>query len=428
MWEGGDATRHSGTSPRCFLGGRLTGLPLSFQNLYLAGFPSFGRGTRGTILRQVGGVPVRLSWDLLLLLVLPVVGALTGGTPYGERGSTGAIWAVVAAFIGLAFIGSVAAHEFAHALVARRVGLPVRWVKLSLLGGAAEIAAERSTPADECAVAVAGPTVSFILGVVTGLAALVLHGRSGPLFAVFIALAIMNGLLVLLNLLPGFPLDGGRIVRAFAWYLADDLMLGTRVAAGYGQILSWALLALGAVLTFYSPLFGLWTLLVGYYVGRAGRLSFVQLLWQETSQDIPLAAITGPGPLLSPEKSVADVVDIFLSDRMSGPRPVGADGIVIGVLDLDTDVRKVPRTLWTETTVGQAMTPIDALPRLTLAPELTLYDGLRLLERSDARTIVVVNEEGAVVGLVTRERVDRWVRSRLRETGFRVKRPPRPPF
>ncbi|MCA1669958.1 MAG: site-2 protease family protein, partial [Thermomicrobia bacterium] len=283
-------------------------------------------------------------------------------------------------------------------------------------------------PADECAVALAGPAISFVLGVVTGAMALASHGRNGPFFALFVALAIMNGLLVVLNLLPGFPLDGGRVVRAFVWYVADDLMQGTRVAAGYGQVLSWALLALGAIVTFYSPVFGLWILLIGYYIGRAGRLSFVQLLWQETSQEIPLVAITGPGPLLAPDKLVGDVVDVFLSDRLSGPRPVGADGVVLGVLDLDTNVRKVPRPLWLETTVGEAMTPIDALPRLTLATDLTLYDGLRLLERTDARTIVVVNDEGAVVGIVTRERVDRWVRARLRETGFRVKKPPRQPY
>jgi len=374
------------------------------------------------------GVPVRLSWDLLLILALPIVGARTRGTPYGVEGSTAAIWAIVAGAIGIAFIGSVGAHEFAHALVARRVGLPVRWVKLSLLGGAAEISAERSTPADEVVVALAGPGISFALGAVTGLLALLSHERNGPLFALFVALAIMNGLLVVLNLLPGFPLDGGRIVRAFAWYVAGDLMQGTRIAAGYGQALSWALLALGGVATFYSPLFGLWIILIGYYIGRAGRLSFVQLLWQETSQEIPLTAITGPGPLLAPDKLIGDIVDVFLSDRLSGPRPVGMDGVVCGVLDLDTNVRKVPRPLWMETTVGDAMTSVDVLPRLTLSTDLTLYDGLRLLERTDARTIAVVNEEGTVVGLVTRERVDRWVRSRLRETGFRVKKPPRPPY
>jgi Zn-dependent protease len=377
---------------------------------------------------MLAGVPVRLSWDLLLIFVLPVVGAITKGTPYGVEGSAAAVWAIVAGAIGIAFIGSVGAHEFAHALVARRIGLPVRWVKLSLLGGAAEISADRSTPADEVAVALAGPGVSFLLGVVTGLLALASHERNGPLFALCIALAIMNGMLVVLNLLPGFPLDGGRIVRAFAWYVADDLMQGTRIAAGYGQVLSWALLALGAVVTFYSPVFGLWIILVGYYIGRAGRLSFVQLLWQETSQEIPLVAITGPGPLIAPGKMIGDVVDVFLSDRLSGPRPVGADGVVLGVLDLDTNVRKVPRPLWMETTVRDAMTPVDALPRLTLSSDLTLYDGLRLLEQTDARTIAVVNETGSVVGLVTRERVDRWVRSRLRETGFRVKKPPRRPF
>ena len=371
---------------------------------------------------------MRLSWDLLLLAALPIVGAVTRGRPYGVEGSAALVWALVAAVIGLAFICSVAAHEFAHALVARRVGLPVRWVKVSLLGGAAEIVADRSTPADECVVALAGPGVSFVALLLSGLLALVCHGRNGPLFAVFVSLTIINGLLVVLNLLPSFPLDGGRIVRAFAWYLADDLVVGTRIAAGYGQILSWALLSLGAVVTFYSPVFGLWIVLVGYYAGRMGRLSFVQLLWQETSQEIPLAVVTGPGPLLAPEKSIADIVDVFLSDRLSGPRPVGRDGEVIGVLDLDTNVRRVPRPLWAETSVADTMTPVADLPRLTMSSDLTLYDGLRLLERSAVRTVVIVEGDERVIGIVTRERVDRWVRSRLRETGFRVKRPPRLPF
>ncbi len=133
-------------------------------------------GDAGTISGDMfAGVPVRLSWDLLLLFALPVVGALTGGqTVRRAWAAPAAVWAVVAGVIGIAFIGSVAAHEFAHALVARRIGLPVRWVKLSLLGGAAEISAERSTPADECAVALAGPGVSFILGVMPGSFALVL--------------------------------------------------------------------------------------------------------------------------------------------------------------------------------------------------------------------------------------------------------------
>jgi CBS domain-containing protein len=94
------------------------------------------------------------------------------------------------------------------------------------------------------------------------------------------------------------------------------------------------------------------------------------------------------------------------------------------VLDLETNVRHVPRPLWTETTVAEAMTPLAELPHLTLAPGLTLYDGVMLLEHSGRRTVIVVDETGRVIGLVTRERVDRWVRARLRETGIRVRRPP----
>ncbi len=397
--------------------------PALNRTAFFAGYPAIARGARGTITRVIAGVPVRFSWDLLVLLALPFAGAMAGGRPYGERG-TGAVWALVAAAIGLAFVFSVGAHELAHAVVAKRVGLPVRGVRLSLLGGAAEFSAEHSTPGDECAVAAAGLAVSFALGIVAGAGALLAHGRSGPLFAVCIAATIINGLLAVLNVLPSFPLDGGRILRAAAWYLADDLVTGTRVAAGYGQIVSWAVLALGMVVAFYAPVFGLWTILVGYTVGRAGRRSFVQLLWQETSQEIPLAAVTGPGPLLAPERLIADVVDIFLQDRLSGPRPVGRDGEVVGVLDLETNVRHVPRPLWAETTVAAAMTPVADLPRLTLTPELTLYDGVLLLERTGARTVLVVNETGRVIGLVTRERVDRWVRARLREAGMRFRRPP----
>jgi Zn-dependent protease len=371
----------------------------------------------------IAGVPVRFSWDLLVLLVLPVAGAAVGGRPYGEPG-TGAIWALVAAAIGLAYVASVGAHELAHAVVAQRVGLPVRGVRLSLLGGAAEFASEQSTPAGECVIALAGLAVSIALGIIAGGGALLFHGWIGPLFALCIAATIINGLLAALNVLPSFPLDGGRILRAAAWYLADDLVTGTRVAAGYGQLVSWAVLVLGLVIAFYAPVFGLWTILLGFTIGRAGRRAFIQLLWQETSQEIPLAAVTGPGPLLAPERLIADVVDIFLQDRLSGPRPVGKNGEVIGVLALESNVRHVPRPLWTETTVEMVMTPIADLPRLTLSPSLTLYDGVLLLERTGARTVVVTDEQGRVIGLVTRERVDRWVRARLREAGMRFRRPP----
>lgn len=377
--------------------------------------------------RPVAGVSVRFAWDLLLVLALPVVGALVGGRPYGVSGA-GAVWALVFAVIAVAFVASLAAHELAHAVVALRAGLTVRGVRLSVLGGAAEVSADRATPRNECTVALAGLGVSGAVGAVAGLLALPLHGANGPLFAICLSIAIINGVIVALNILPGFPLDGGRIIRAAAWYLGDDILQGTRIAAGYGQFLSWALLGLGVAVAFTAPIFGVWLLLVGYYVGRVGRVAFVNLLWQETSREIPLDAITGPGPLLAPDKRVGDVVEVFLSDRLSGPRPVGTSRGMVGVLDLDTNIRRIPRTQWMDTTVAQAMTPIEALPRLTLAPGLTLYDGLRLLDETGARTLAVVNSAGEVKGIITKERIDRWVRGRARESGFRIRKPPRRPF
>lgn len=377
----------------------------------------------------VAGVPVRFARDLLLVLLLPVVGAFAGGQPYGLTDGPGIIWGVVAVVVGALFVGSLAAHELAHAFAARRARLHVRGVRLSVFGGAAEVAADFRSPADECTIALAGLGVSATLAAVGGGLAFALRDVGGPLFAVCLALAVINAVLVGMNILPGFPLDGGRILRAAAWFLTGDLLQGTRFAAGYAQFVSWATLALGFVLLFFAPVFGVWLLLVGYYVGWAGRNAFAQLLWQETSRSIPLETITGPGPLLPPDKSLADVVEVFLQDRWGGPRLVGKGGEMLGVLDLNANVRRIPRARWGDTTVAAAMTPLDALPRLVTDTGKTLYDGLRLLDECDAMAAVAVDAEGHVRGLITRERIHRWVRGHVREAWLvRVRRPPRLPF
>ncbi len=394
--------------------------------LFSAGFAAFR--DRDLFAGVIAGVPVRVAPDLLLVLLLPLGGAWLGGRPYGVADGPGPVWAVVAAVVACAFVGSLAAHELAHALAARRAGLRVRGVRLSMVGGAAEVA-ELRTPADECAIALAGLGVSAVLGLVGGGLALATRDVGGPLFAACLALAVINAVLVGVNALPGFPLDGGRVMRAAAWFFTGDMLRGTRFAAGYGQLVSWSVMALGLVLLFYTPVFGAWLLLVGYGVGQAGRAAFAQLLWQETSRSIPLETMAGPGPLLAPDKPLADVVEVFLQDRWGGPRLVGRGGELFGVLDLDTNVRRVPRAQWAETTVAQAMTPLDALPRLATDTGKTLYDALQLLDAQNAVAAVAVDAGGRVRGLVTRERINRWIRGQVREAWIgKIRRPPRLPF
>ncbi len=371
-------------------------------------------------MRGIYGVPVRIGWDTVLLLALPFVGWVAAG----RQGALPVVGAIIGAVIGVFYLASMATHELAHVAASTQRGIPVREVRLSVLGGATEIAAERGTPTDECLIALAGLGTSAAIGAVAGIAALLLRESGGAIYAVVLALAAINGVLFGLNALPAFPLDGGRIVRAAAWYLTDDLVAGTRFAAAYGQFSSWVLLALGVTALFVAPAAGVWVALLGYAIGRAGRIAFLQVLWRETSRHLPIETVTGPGPLLAPDKFVGEVVDVFLSDRLSGPRPVGRNGEMIGILDLDTNVRRVPRTLWMETTVGTAMTPIEQLPRLVLTPGMTLFDGLKLLDETGQRTVAVVDGTGTVRGIVTKERIDRWVRSRLREDGVRVRTPP----
>ena len=201
-----------------------------------------------------------------------IIGVVAGGKPYGVPGGRGRSGALLRPLLGVAFVVSLAVHELAHAVVARRVGLRVRGVRLSMLGGAAEIGADFRAPANECAIALAGLGVSAFLGIVAGATAPCCSwSATGRSFAICVGIAAINGVLVGLNVLPGFPLDGGRILRAAAWYLSDDLIAGTQIAAAYAQFVSWAVLALGLVVLFYAPVFGVWLAIMGYYIGRTGR-------------------------------------------------------------------------------------------------------------------------------------------------------------
>jgi Zn-dependent protease len=219
------------------------------------------------------GIPIRLhiSWLLALAGVIGAAAQAFGVAlpelPASER-------ALMGVATGVTFFGCLVLHELAHALVARRIGIRVRGITLFLFGGVASIDGEPTVPGQEFAMALAGPAVSLFLGAAAGVVAWIIDtaGSTGP-SAVLATLAAVNLAVALFNLLPGLPLDGGRLLRSTTWRLTGDYLLATRLAVIVGVAVGAGLGAVGAALAITGRLIGLWYLVLGAFLGSLARRS-----------------------------------------------------------------------------------------------------------------------------------------------------------
>ena len=221
-----------------------------------------GRGLR---LGRPGGVPLVLHWSVLGMAVLVMVLLGAGVLPSGAKGHSTATYWLCGGLGAALFIASVAVHELAHAIVARRCGIPVTRMTLRLLGGLTEMSGEPPTPRADAAVAAAGPAASVALVIAYGGIAVSL-GTSHVLGVTFLWLASINLILVVLNLLPAAPLDGGRLLRAWLWHRGGDRAAATATAARAGHGVGLVLMGLGALYVLFGWLDGLWLLLVGWFI------------------------------------------------------------------------------------------------------------------------------------------------------------------
>ena len=244
----------------------------------------FGRGIK---LFNLMGFQVRLHSSWLILAVL-VVWSLAGGFfPYRFPGYSQAdYWAMaVAGAIGLLF--SIVIHEFAHSVVARHYGIPMRGITLFIFGGVAEMGDEPPSAKSEFLMAIAGPLTSFAIAAVSFGIALALYGGPSPgAGAVFYYLAWINAILGLFNLIPAFPLDGGRVLRAAIWAKKRDLVASTRIAARIGSAFGIFLMLLGAWSIFRGNIVGgVWWILIGMFVRNASDMSYRQVLYRRAAEE-----------------------------------------------------------------------------------------------------------------------------------------------
>ena len=298
------------------------------------------------------------------------------------------------------FFASVLAHELSHSLVAIHQGGKVRNITLFIFGGVAQIAEEPDKPLKEFLIAFAGPLASIAIGIISGIAWLFIHEISLPLASIFRYLGIINIALAVFNLIPGFPLDGGRILRATIWGFTKNLKLATRIASFSGKLLSFLLIIWGIRLIFSGlTLNGIWMIFIGWFLYNAATSSYRHLLIKDALREVKVEDLMITNfDTVPPDLSIQKLVDEFILRHRDRGFLVIEGGLVQGIVCLD-DIKKMPRERWANTTIREIMITKNQLEKVSPGDDAGV--ALSKLTSKNIHQIPVV-QENRVKGILRR--------------------------
>lgn len=371
---------------------------------------------RGISLFRVGGIDIRLDYSWFLIFALILVSLSAGYFPRVQEGESTAAYWLAGAVATLLFFASIVAHELSHALVARLSGIRVPTITLFLFGGVSHMEEESRTPGSEFRVAVVGPLTSLALAAVFWGVHRALPADFPPLAAGVVGyLAWINAALAVFNLLPGFPLDGGRVLRAAAWWKTGSLRRATRIAADAGKGLAIGLMLLGGLQVFLGSLLGgLWLVFIGMFLRTMAESSYQSLVLVQSLEDVRVEHVAILDPItVPPQLSIADLVEDYLLVHGYRAYPVVDDGAVLGIISID-DLRDLPAEKRASTTVKDRMRMLDE--SLSVSPELSLRDALKKLAAAGVPLLVMQGNE--LAGMLTKSGLARFIEIRraLEET------------
>lgn len=359
---------------------------------------------------NIAGINIyaHLSW-LIILVLLTWSLANDWFAQLFSGWSTATYWIVAFVSTLLLFI-CVLAHELAHALIAQRSGLTVKHITLFIFGGVAHIEEEMQRPGVEFRVALAGPIASFLLATLAFLLAWPLRGSNTAAEAVLDYLAVTNFLLGAFNLIPGFPLDGGRILRSIIWKMTGNFKKSTRIASFVGQAGGYLFILLGIVAFFTGNFFnGLWVAFIGWFLLSAAQTANSQVELQSTFRGVSVAQVMNTRPLTVPANiSLQKLVEEYFLPLGLRSAPVTWGDYLAGLISL-SDFARVARERWPYTPVGHVMRLLDQVT--TATPAQPLLEVLHVMGTQDINQVPVV-EDGRLVGLVSREEIIRYLQVR----------------
>ncbi len=365
-------------------------------------------------LGRLFGVEIGLhySWFIIALLITLSLAASFGATNPGWGSTT--IW-VSAIITGVLFFTAIVAHELAHALVARRRGTPVRRITLFALGGMAHMEKETADAKTEFWMGIAGPIASLVIGIAClGIAAATGwepgQDANSPVVAVLVWLGYINVVLAVFNMIPGYPLDGGRILRAAIWWKTGQLDRATRIASRIGQGVAWLFIAIGLVRMFSGAGFaGLWLAFIGWFLLQAARASYFQVQVMETLREVRV------GDIMDHDCGNIDrhvTLKRFVDDHLlrTGQRCflVQDHGQVVGLIT-PKEIKQIEYERWPDVEVAAAMRPLDQLKTVTL--DTPASEAMEIMSQEDINQLPVI-KEGHLEGLVSRGHILRLLEAR----------------
>jgi len=314
----------------------------------------------------------------------------------------------------LLFFASILAHELAHSLVGRANNIPIKSITLFIFGGVAQMTREARSAGAELKMAAAGPACSLVIAGLFYLVSLFTQNTIVPVAAMAFQLAYINVALAAFNLIPGFPLDGGRVFRSILWKVTGNYKRSTRIATRVGQSTGYLFILGGILIAFLQPFglgwfSGLWLAFIGWFLGNAASASYRQAQWRGALQGFTASQVmTSDYPVVPLSITVSQLVQGYIFTSGRGYFLVADEDGVRGILTLN-NIKSVPQPNWGVTQVKEIMTPVD---KLKIAyPDQNALSILEQMDESSINQMPVVSG-GGVIGLITRDNLVRLLRTR----------------
>jgi len=358
----------------------------------------FGRGIH---LFTVFGFSVRLDPSWFIVAVIATSNLATQFFPGHSPGLPRSTYWAMGIAGALLLFASVVVHELAHSLVARRYGVPMRGITLFLFGGVAEMSSEVPSPKAEFWIAIAGPAMSLAialagLGLSSAGAGL---GLPASVLGVVFYVGAVNAMLVAFNMVPAFPLDGGRVLRAILWHWKGSLRRATRISSQIGSGFGFLLIAAGVLFVIQGNWGGIWFFLLGLFVRNAAQMSYQQLLLRRAFEGEPVSRFMQTNPVTVPRQvSVAELVQDYIYRHHYKMYPVLDDaGRLLGCVTA-RQVKELPREEWDNTTVG--VLAKQCSPESVVRPDTDAMQALSAMSRTGVSRLMVA-EGDQLLGILT---------------------------
>jgi Zn-dependent protease/predicted transcriptional regulator len=362
---------------------------------------------------SIRGIPIRIHFTWLLIFGLLSWTLASGYFPSHYPDLPVAAYWLKGIIAALFLFGSILVHELMHAITAQKLQVPIAGITLFALGGVAEMKEEPPSPGAEFRIAIVGPLASVVLAGVFWLVWQVLatEGDAATGAAIAVYLVSLNVVVAVFNMLPAFPLDGGRVLRSIIWGITGNLSTATYWATRVGRGFAYLLILVGALALFAGAGFqGVWMAVIGLFLLQGAQASYMHVLFKEALAGVAVRNIMVQDVVtVPPDLSVTEVIERYFLVYGYGGFPVVENGRVLGVVSL-AEIKQVPAEERQRLTVQAVMTPLEA--RLTLAPDEDMAVALQCMTQEGLGRMVVM-EHNRMVGLLTKTGLSRFLQTRL---------------